>query len=376
MESNLRDEQVWMAVGSLMFLAMVALALGLAYTGAVMVPFVLAIFITVMISPVFDFPVVRWKFPRWLAAVTTLLFVLAVLALFGLMVFAAFPDVKTAGELAEEQVADEVVGQDYARYGHGLDKLTGWLLATLKAWNIDLDETAVEVELQRVAEGLQSKLLYVVSEAVSTATGLVSQGFLILIFVIFLLAGRDPHAVRSGIYADVESKIRRYLITKCAISTATGILVWIILALFGLKLAALFGLMAFLLNFIPSIGSVIATLLPLSVAIAQFSDPWSPWRIVGVVAVPGAVQIAIGNVLEPKIMGRGLHLHPVTILLALAFWGLLWGVVGMLLAVPITATIRIILMRFITTRPIGNLLAGELPGADDVEHSRASGGRV
>ena len=74
--------------------------------------------------------------------------------------------------------------------------------------------------------------------------------------------------------------------------------------------------------------------------------------------------MTIGNVSEPKIMGQGLQLHPVTILLALAVWGLLWGAIGMLLSVPITATIRIILMRFETTRPIGNLLAGEWPATE------------
>ena len=74
------------------------------------------------------------------------------------------------------------------------------------------------------------------------------------------------------------------------------------------------------------------------------------------------IQMAVGNVIEPKIMGQGLKLHPIVILLALAFWGLLWGIIGMLLAVPITAAIRIILMQFETLRPIARLLAGQLPG--------------
>ncbi|MEE8452823.1 MAG: AI-2E family transporter [Thermoguttaceae bacterium] len=83
---------------------------------------------------------------------------------------------------------------------------------------------------------------------------------------------------------------------------------------------------------------------------------------VAVVGIPGMVQMIIGNVIEPKLLGKGLELHPVTVLLALTFWGLLWGIVGMVLAVPITATIRIVLMRFATTKPIGDLLAGHLPG--------------
>jgi AI-2 transport protein TqsA len=181
---------------------------------------------------------------------------------------------------------------------------------------------------------------------------------LTFIFVAFLLAGRSSKVIRSGIYAEIDSKIRRYLGTKLVISAITGLLVWIILTLFGLHMAPLFGILAFLLNFIPSIGSIIATMLPVPIALAQFD---SPLVIVGVIALPGAVQMTIGNVIEPKLMGEGLELHPATILLALAFWGLLWGPIGMLLAVPITASGRIVLMRFETTRPFGELLAGRLP---------------
>ena len=114
-----------------------------------------------------------------------------------------------------------------------------------------------------------------------------------------------------------------------------------------------FGILAFLLNFIPSIGSIIATLLPIPIAAAQFQ---SPWPIVYVVAVPGIIQNVIGNIIDPKIMGDELNLHPITVLLALSFWGLLWGITGMFLATPITAVLRIVLMQF---KPIGKLLAGD-----------------
>ena len=130
------------------------------------------------------------------------------------------------------------------------------------------------------------------------------------------------------------------------------------LAAFKLELAAVFGMLAFLLNFIPSIGSIVATLLPIPIAIAQFQNPW----LIGlVVAIPGIIQIGIGNVIEPKMMGSGLNLRPVVILLALSFWGLIWGPVGMFLSVPMTAMIRIVLMQIETLRPLGMLMAGQLP---------------
>jgi len=176
--------------------------------------------------------------------------------------------------------------------------------------------------------------------------------------VIFLLAGRNPHVVRSGVYAHMDHQIRRYIAIKVAVSALTGILIWGSLKLIDLELAALFGMLAFVLNFIPNIGSVISTLLPIPIAAAQFQ---SPWPIIFVVAVPGTIQMIVGNVLEPKVMGERLNLHPITVLLALSFWGLLWGVAGMFLAVPLTGILRIILMQFETLRPIGNLLIGELP---------------
>ena len=139
----------------------------------------------------------------------------------------------------------------------------------------------------------------------------------------------------------------------------TGLLTGVILALFGLDLALVFGVLAFFLNFIPSVGSIVATLLPIPMAMVQFDGFW---MIAGIVLVPGAIQMTIGSGIEPVLMGEGLDLHPVTILLALVFWGLIWGVVGMFLAAPITAVLRIVLDRFETTRPIAGLLAGRLPG--------------
>ena len=143
-----------------------------------------------------------------------------------------------------------------------------------------------------------------------------------------------------------------------SLAAMMGLLVWGILAWFGLELAAVFGLLAFLLTFVPSIGSVIATLAPLPIAVGQCD---SVAEIVAVVAIPGALQIIIGNTLQPKMVGEGLNLHPVAILLSLAFWGLLWGPIGMVLAVPIMAVARIVLIRFESTAPLGRLLAGVLP---------------
>lgn len=336
--SERRGEKPWMVTGSLIILAAVALAAALVYTRTVMIPFVLAIFIVSLVSPVLDFQVIGLKFPRSVAATVTFLLVIVIIALLCLLVTVAVQTIiATAGQ-----------------YSDNFANLAREALSRMEGWGIELDQ-------EKLVDDLRNKIPSLVTNTLGTVFGIVSSASFVLIFVIFLLAGRNPHVIRSGVYADVDSKIRRYIATKVVVSTITGLLVWAALASVGLKPAGVFGILAFLLNFIPSIGSIISTLLPIPIAAAQFQNPWG---IVFVVAVPGSIQMVIGNIIEPKLMGEGLNLHPVTILLALSFWGLLWGIAGMFLAVPMTAILRIVLMQFDTLKPVGNLLAGELPGSE------------
>lgn len=331
---NRHDESTWLTTGSLMVLAGVAAAFALIYTRAIMIPFVLAIFIVSLVSPILDFQVIRLKFPRPIAVTITFLIVVVVIALLCFLIVDAIQTlVATAG-----------------RYSDSFANLAGQVILRVKEWGIDLKQ-------EKMVTDVRNKIPQLVTGAVGTVVGIVSSFFFVLIFVMFLLAGRNPYAVRSGVRADIDQQIRRYIAIKIAVSTLTGILVWAILTAIGLDLAGVFGMLAFLLNFIPSIGSIISTFLPIPIAVAQFEQ--APWMIVFVIAVPGTIQTVIGNVIEPKWMGEGLHLHSITVLLALSFWGLLWGITGMFLAAPLTAIIRIILMQFETLRPIGKLLAGD-----------------
>ncbi len=209
---------------------------------------------------------------------------------------------------------------------------------------------------KQIIRDLANHMFNMLRNTVGTIFGLLSGMLFVCFFVIFLLAGRNPYAEHSQMYRDVVVNMRRYLGTKVFTSATVGVLVWASLAIIGMELAGVFGVLAFLLNFIPVIGPVIVTVLPIPLALAQFESHWS---VILVVVVPGVIHNVIGNIIEPKLMGKGLDLHPVTIMLALSVWGLLWGIVGMFLAAPITAAIRIVLMQFDTFRPIANLLAGE-----------------
>ncbi len=209
---------------------------------------------------------------------------------------------------------------------------------------------------RQVVRDLTNQIFNILRNTVGAIFGLLSAVLLICLFVVFLLAGRNPYAVHSQVYVEIVRQIRRYLSIKVLTSALVGVLVWASLALIGLELAEIFGILAFLVNFIPVLGPIIVTLLPIPIAVAQFQ---SPWPVILAVAVPSVIHNVIGNILEPKLMGEGLDLHPVTIMLTLSFWGLLWGIAGMFLATPITAALRIVLMQFDTLRPIANLLAGD-----------------
>jgi AI-2 transport protein TqsA len=139
-----------------------------------------------------------------------------------------------------------------------------------------------------------------------------------------------------------------------------------VLALCGVQFAGLFGFLAFFLNFIPNVGGIIATLLPLPIIL--LSPDMSYVAKVTALAGPGIIQFVTGNIIQPRVQGSALDLHPVIVLMALIFFGMIWGIVGAFLAVPITATIRIVLEKIPDTRPVAELLAGRLDfgGGGDV----------
>ncbi|WP_417394074.1 AI-2E family transporter [Gimesia chilikensis] len=400
------DEQAKVITGCLMLLSVIALAFVFYITKAVLIPFVIAIFIVTIVTPIVDLLVLKWRMPHIVAISATLLLVLSVGFLLimvliystqqviakaetqyseklGIFINSTFDTAKELGEPkpeeAEESGEDSTVEAEPA-IAERPDTTEAPTAPVTPAAPVGSAVREAPVEAQKPPAGWFEKmgvdlnklqkmttdymkqfLKEIAFSTMQTALSFTTTSFFVAIFVIFLLAGRDPQAVvKNKLYFEIEQKIRSYISTKLIISLVTGILVGVTLSLFGLELALVFAILTFLLNFIPSVGSLIATLLPIPVAVAQFSD--SPWTIAGVILIPGGIQMAIGNGIEPKIMGEGLQLHPVTVLLALSFWTLLWGPIGAILAVPITAGIRIVLMRFESGQTAGNLLAGILPG--------------
>ena len=321
---------------SLVVLAFAAIT-GLLYYGQpVLLPFVLAVFIFSMFSPTLDWMVLRLRFPQPLALTISFLLVLVVAAFVFLMIGEAFRRVVATA----------------ASYSDSLADAANHLFVRAQRMGLTMDPEHLTGELQKVVPGMVTNLA-------GRSLNIASTFFLVLIFLFFLMASRDPRTVRQGVYAAVDRDVRRYLVMKTLLSAIMGVTVGGVLWLFGVELAIVFGLLAFVLDFIPSIGSVVATLLPIPVAIAQFPD--SIWHVILILVILAIIQIVQGNLLEPKVLGSGLHLHPIVVLLAIGFWGLVWGMVGAFLAVPLTAIIRIISLQVESLRPLARLLGGRIP---------------
>jgi len=335
----LADEQANLVTVSLVVLAAVAIAFALAYTRPVLVPFVLSVFVYYLVSPVADLLEMKLRFPRWASTLVVLLLVAGGIVLLGLLITTSARGLAESADIYREKL----IG------------LARRITDSLDNRGFNLSQDALVDSMRNLPV---SRLLQTTAE---TAFGILTNGTLVIIFVIFLLLGRKREMVKSKVFRQIDREIRRYLVIKFLLSAVTGLLVWVILTSFGLELALVFGVLAFFLNFIPSVGSIVATALPVPIALVQY-DTLGP--VIGIVVLITIVQMVVGNGIDPMLMGQRLDLSPVTIVMALVFWGLLWGIVGMLLAAPLTAILRIVLAQFETTRPVSGLLAGRLPEGD------------
>lgn len=208
----------------------------------------------------------------------------------------------------------------------------------------------------------------VIRRLVSAVTGIAGSAGIMLVYVAFLLleqgsfrhkiAALFPEAEREAlvhrILHRIAGEIQTYLWLKTLGSLLTGFLSYLVMKIIGIDFAEFWALLIFALNYIPYIGALLGVVFPALIALVQF-ETLSPFIIT--TALLALIQFLIGNVLEPKMMGKGLNISPLVMLLALAFWGSIWGVTGMFLAVPMMVVIMIICSNFDQTRSLAILLS-------------------
>ncbi len=172
----------------------------------------------------------------------------------------------------------------------------------------------------------------------------------------------DPEraATVRGVIGSIYDSIQRYFVIKLFVSALTGLAAYAVMKPLGLDFAETRALLAVLHNFIPNIGSAVATILPALVALVQF-DTLGPFLVIALGV--SAIQLAIGNFVEPALMGRSLNLSPLVIILSLTFWAFVWGIVGMFLSVPIMVIVLIVCSHIPAWRPVAVLLSrdGDIP---------------
>jgi AI-2 transport protein TqsA len=326
----------------LLILTALGITAALYFFSSVMIPFVLAIFLTLCLAPVIDLQMKLLRIPRRTAILTTVTVGCVLLILGAYLVTVA------ANQIVESK-------DDYGKQFQQLLLKTRGLLPPEWYTNPNNPSTDASEPLIKVPANTIRKVL---SDTASSIMGVISNGLLVVIFMIFMIAGKGTYkASPRSLWWEVESRIKRYVLTMILTSGITGVLVGFVLFVLKVNFYWMFGFLAFLLNFIPNIGSIIATILPLPVALI---DPeLGMISKVLVLVIPGIIQFSIGNLLQPKLMGESLDLHPIVVLLSLIFFGTIWGIIGMFLAVPITAVVKIFLQRFGYTRAIADLISGK-----------------
>ncbi|TRA97974.1 MULTISPECIES: AI-2E family transporter [Rhizobium/Agrobacterium group] len=185
------------------------------------------------------------------------------------------------------------------------------------------------------------------------------------------LAKDTADAVIGGAM-QTAAKLRRYMFVRTLMSLATGIMVWVLSAVFGLRFATEWGVIAFALNYIPFMGPFIATLLPSAYALAQFG---SPEAAIFIFAGLNVIQFAIGSYIEPRVAGYALAMSPFLVLFSVFFWSSIWGVFGAFIGVPITIAIITFCAQFAGTRWIAVVL-GAPSGRDKTDDVPDSGSQT
>ncbi|MCB9671000.1 MAG: AI-2E family transporter [Alphaproteobacteria bacterium] len=213
------------------------------------------------------------------------------------------------------------------------------------------DRFGLKLDASVAREILQPELMMgVLSQTLNALIVVLSRLLIVLVTMTFILfeatelelkfrAAFGTEARPAGPFTDTTGQVQRYLMIKSVASAATGLFITVGCSLIGLEFPVMWGLIAFLFNYVPSIGSIVAAIPPILLAVVQLSPAWA----VVVLVLYLVVNVTIGNFLEPRFMGRQLGLSPLVVFLSLLFWGWVWGPVGMLFCIPMTVIAKLFL---------------------------------
>ncbi|MGL1902738.1 MAG: AI-2E family transporter [Fibrobacterales bacterium] len=330
-----------------MYLGIIALFLVFAFlkiAQTITLPLVLSILLAFLLRPVIQFLRVR-KVPPALASIISLSLVFLILVICSSMLIVPINDFVSKIPF----------------YSDRLQAILGQFSETLSSFGIATDMSGILSQIDHKA------VASLFGQGMASIMVFFKYGLLVFFLTLFLLieserlsqkaitifgsASKIPESI-----INISSQIQQYLFYKTLISLATGFLVYILLSAIGIHFAIVWALATFLLNFIPSVGSIIAGVPPILLALVQFESPlkWALITMLGILTI----QLAIGSYLDPRIMGESLNISAFVVFFSMVFWGWIWGPVGMLIGVPLTVCAKVILMHNQSTRKIALLLEG------------------
>lgn len=319
----------------------VVILAGIKAASPIVVPFVLSAFIAVICNPAIN-GMTRLRIPRLLAVMLMMIFIV----LMGLWL------ASLVGSSINE------FSRQLPVYRAQLVEQFAWILVKLRTFNIELSREQILAYFDPGAA------LSMTTNMLSSVGGVMANLFLIILTIVFMLfeaenlpkklhfALDDPDMRLKQIDKFLHS-VNQYMVIKTLVSLGTGLIVGVGLALMGVDYALLWGVVAFLFNYIPNIGSIIAAIPAVLLAFIQMG----PAVAGGTAVLYFGTNMVMGNVVEPKYMGRGLGLSTLVVFLSLIFWGWLLGSVGMLLSVPLTMIVKIALESSQSGRWLAILLA-------------------
>ena len=324
--------------------AFVIIVAGMKAASPIIVPFLLSIFIAIISAPG-----MFYLQTKGLPAVLSLLAVISVVLVFILLVVV-------------------LIGTSVDDFSQALPLYQSRLEEKLQVLSGLFSKVGIELSVQVIQQYFDpSAVMKLVAHTLSGLGSVLSNGFLILLTVCFMLmeASSFPVKLRNALgspdhplekFDHFLVTVKQYMAIKTGISLVTGLLVWFVLWIIGVDHALLWGVLAFLLNYIPNIGSIIAAVPPTLLALIQLGLG----DAIAVVILFTTINVVVGNVIEPRFMGKGLGLSTLVVFLSLIFWGWVLGPVGMLLSVPLTMTVKIALDHRHETRWIAQLLDSEI----------------
>lgn len=320
--------------------SLIIIIAGAIFAKPIVIPFLMSLFLSIiLLSPI------RWlrskKVPRGLSIVIVFSLII--------VLFTGF------GELIGNSLSS--FSKDVPKYEQKFSNMENSIVQFFDAKGINFSSEKLfkNVDTSRVM-GLTTDIL-------GQLGGFMGQTITIFMLMLFLLFEMDSVALKAraiakstnltlSYFRTIGNNIRHYLFIKTLTSLLTGLLIWFFLYVIGLKYAILWGLIAFLLNYIPNIGSIIAAIPAVLFAMIELEFGGVIWTII----IFASVNIIVGSLIEPKVMGKGLGLSTFVVFAGLIFWGFLFGTVGMFLSVPLTITIKVILEQNERTKWIAVIL--------------------